>query len=113
MPVNVKETYGNLGSDSSDDDEWTDGGVPSKIEEALPVSANGSAAVVNNQKTRKNISRNLKKTSGPHRRKKERQNFDTDDPESPAKPNRDCSTPSSSQKKSSHKRLGEHQIQVH
>ncbi|TXG64179.1 hypothetical protein EZV62_011173 [Acer yangbiense] len=106
------ETYGNLSSDSSDDEDWTDN-VPSRIGEGSPVSANGKASVVRNQKTRKDINQNRKKTEGP-RKRKTCQNLNPDDTNIlPAKSHEDCSTPGSSDKRSrpSYKRLGDHVTQ--
>ncbi|KAL5857789.1 hypothetical protein ACOSQ3_005247 [Xanthoceras sorbifolium] len=121
------ETFGNLSSNSSDDEDWTDNdpsmigeddedwtdNVPSRIGEGSPVSANGNACTVRNQKTRKDVNQDRKKTEGPCKRKPG-QNLNSDDTNiSPAKSHEDCSKPGSSDKrsKSSSKRLGEHVTQ--
>lgn len=113
-----KETYGNVSSDSSDDEDWTDDYGPrkrsKKTGEGSPISPNGNAPIPRSGKQKRGIKRNLKETvQCPDR--KTRQNLNSENTNKlPAKSHEGSSTPSSSGKaeRSSYRRLGENVTQV-
>lgn len=114
----MKETYGNVSSDSSDDEDYTDTDGPRKRRkkstgDVAPVSAKGNSPVTKSGMSPKDIKQDLKETEHtPMRRTRQRSNLE-DANTSPAKAHEGKSSSSGKRARSSvYRRLGEAVTQV-
>lgn len=83
------ETYGNVPSDSSDDEDWTDNGAPRKRKKTIgrgsSVSPNGNASIIKNVTTMDAANYNLEDNEQVARRRSRQTSMVTNENNSPNK----------------------------
>ena len=110
----VKEAYGNVSSDSSDDEDWTENAIPRKRKNlsgnVASVSPNGNTSITENGTNTKDIKHDLEAAGcTPKRRTRQKLNFESTN-NSLAESHKDSRSPGSTGEKSgqsSYKKLGE------